>query len=64
MKPKKNEDQCWYFVPSKEGEENTHVSYYGDKCGTETEGMVSYMEIHSIYSHQIQTVLWMPRNAC
>jgi hypothetical protein len=38
------------------------------KCGAETEGKViqslSNLGIHPIYSHQTQTLLWMPRSAC
>jgi hypothetical protein len=38
------------------------------KCGAETEGKknqrLPHLEIHLIYSHQMQTLLWMPRNAC
>ena len=37
------------------------------KFGAETEGVtiqrLPHMEIHPIYSHQMQTVLWMPRIA-
>jgi hypothetical protein len=40
----------------------------GTKCGTETEGKaiqrLPHREIHPIYSHQTQTLLWMPRSAC
>jgi hypothetical protein len=38
------------------------------KCGAETEGKaiqrLPHLGIHPIYSHQTQTLLWMPRNAC
>ena len=38
------------------------------KCGAETEGKaiqrLSHLGIHPIYSHQIQTLLWMPRSTC
>jgi hypothetical protein len=38
------------------------------KCGPETEGKaiqrLPYLGIHSIYSHQKQTLWWMPRTAC
>jgi hypothetical protein len=39
------------------------------KCGAETEGKtilveLSHLRIHSMYSHQTQTVLWMPTSAC
>jgi hypothetical protein len=38
------------------------------KCGAETEGKaiqrLPHLGIHSIYSHQIQTLLWMPGSAC
>jgi hypothetical protein len=36
------------------------------KCGAETEGMtiqrLPHLGIHPIYSHQTQTLLWMPRS--
>jgi hypothetical protein len=38
------------------------------KCGAETKGMTIYrlphLGIHSIYSHQTQTLFWMPTRAC
>jgi hypothetical protein len=38
------------------------------KCGAETEGKAIQRQpllgIHSIYSHQTQTLLWMPGTAC
>jgi hypothetical protein len=38
------------------------------KCGAETEGKaiqrLSHLGIHSIYSHQTRTLLWMPGSAC
>jgi hypothetical protein len=38
------------------------------KYGAETEGKANqrlpYLGIHPIYSHQTQTLLWMPRSAC
>jgi hypothetical protein len=38
------------------------------KCGAETEGKaiqrLPHLEIHSIYSHQTQTILQMPRSVC
>ena len=38
------------------------------KCGAETEGKaiqtLSHPGIHSIYNHQIQILLWMPRSTC
>jgi hypothetical protein len=38
------------------------------ECGAETEEMtiqrLTYLEIHPIYSHQTQTLLWMPTSAC
>jgi hypothetical protein len=38
------------------------------KCGAETEGKATqrlpHLGIHPIYSHQIQTLLWMPTSAC
>jgi hypothetical protein len=38
------------------------------KCGAETEGKAIQrlfnLEIHPIYRHQTQTLLWMPTSAC
>ena len=38
------------------------------KCGAETEGKaiqrLPHLVIQHIYSHQIQTLLWMLRSAC
>jgi hypothetical protein len=38
------------------------------KCGVETEGKaiqsLPHLGIHSIYRHQTQALLWMPRIAC
>ena len=38
------------------------------KCGAETEGKtiqkLLYLRIHLIYSHQTQTLLWMPTSTC
>jgi hypothetical protein len=38
------------------------------KCGAETERMTNqslpHLEIHPIYNHQAQALLWMPTRAC
>ena len=38
------------------------------KCGAEMEGKaiqkLPHLGIHLIYSHQFQTLLWMPRSTC
>jgi hypothetical protein len=38
------------------------------KCRAEAEGngiqRLSHLGIHSIYRHQTQTLLWIPRSAC
>jgi hypothetical protein len=38
------------------------------KCEAEIEGMtiqrLPHLGIHSIYNHQPQTLLWMPRSTC
>jgi hypothetical protein len=38
------------------------------KCGAQTEGKaiqrLPHLGIHPVYSHQTQTLLWMPRSAC
>jgi hypothetical protein len=55
MKLKKKEDQS-----VEEGVTET-------KCESETEGMtiqrLPHLEIHPIYNHQTQTLLWMPTTA-
>jgi hypothetical protein len=64
MKFKKNVDTSvllrrWCKILMKE------VTY--TKCGAETEGMtiqrLPHLGIHPIYSHQTQTLLWMPTSA-
>jgi hypothetical protein len=59
MKPEKKEDQ------------NVEILTGGNieiKCGAETEGKaiqrLPHMGIHPIYSHQAQTLWWMPGSTC
>jgi hypothetical protein len=68
MKLKKKEDQSMdTLVLLRRGNK---IPMGGDtKCGAETEGKdiqrrLSHLGIHSIYSYQTQTLLWMPTSAC
>ena len=64
IKLKKKEDQSMDTLGNKiTMEEDTETKY-----GAETEGKtiqrLLHLMMHPIYSHQIQTLLWMPRSAC
>jgi hypothetical protein len=63
-KLKKKEDQS--LDTWKQGQ-NTH-GVTETMCGTKTEGMtiqrLSKLGIHPMYSHQTQTLLWIPTRAC
>ena len=69
MKPKKKEDQnVDASVLLRRGNKILTRGNIETNCGAETEGKaiqrVPLMGIHPIYSHQIQTLLWMPGSAC
>ena len=69
MKLKKKEDQSVDTLVLLERGNKLPIG--GDtetKCGAETEGKaiqrLPHLGIHPIYSHQTQTLLWMPTSAC
>jgi hypothetical protein len=69
MKLKKKEDQnVGALVLLTSGNKILRGGNMETKCGAETEGKaiqrLSHLEIHPIYSHQTQPLLWMPRSAC
>jgi hypothetical protein len=69
MKLKKKEDQSvGALVLLKRGNKILTGASMKTMCGAETEGKtiqrLSHLGIHSIYSYQMQTLLWMPRNVC
>jgi hypothetical protein len=69
MKPKKKEDQN-VDASVLLGRVNKILTggNMETKCGAETEGKaiqrLPHLRIHPIYSHQIQTLLWMLGGAC
>jgi hypothetical protein len=69
MKLKKKEDQSvGASVFLRNGNKILTGAKPEAKCGAETEGKatqrLSHLRIHSVYSYQTQTLLWMPRSAC
>ena len=60
--------KCGYFDPSLKGKQNTMGGDTERKCAAKTEGKaiqrLPHLGIHPIYSHQTQTLLWMPTSAC
>ena len=65
----KKEDQCVdASVLLRRGNKILIERVTETKCEAETEGStikrLPYLEIHPIYSHQTQTLFWMPRSAC
>jgi hypothetical protein len=69
MKLKKKEDQSVdTSVILRKGNKISRGGVTETKCGAETEGNTTqrlpYLGIHPIYSHQTQTLLWMPTSAC
>jgi hypothetical protein len=69
MKLKKKEDQSvGASVLLRRGTKYSTGVNMEIKCRAETEGKaiqrLSYLWIHSIYSYQTQTLLWMPTSAC
>jgi hypothetical protein len=68
MKLKKKEDQSMdTLVLLRRGNKIPMGGVTETACGAETEGKaierLPHLEIHPIYSHQTQTVLWMPTSA-
>ena len=68
MKLKKEEDQTMGVSVLRKGNKILTGGVAETKCGVETEGKamqrLSHLGIHPIYSHQNQTLLWMPKRAC
>jgi hypothetical protein len=69
MKLKKKENQSvGALVLLRKGNKILTGSNTETKCGAETERKANqrlpYLRIHPIYSHQMQTIFWMPRSAC
>jgi hypothetical protein len=69
MKFKKQEDQNVIpLVLLRRGNKILMRENMETKCGAETEGnaiqRLLHLMIHRIYSHQTQTLLLMPKNAC
>jgi hypothetical protein len=67
MKLKKKEDQSvGASVLLRRG--NKIQEQIWRQCGAETEGKtiqrLPHLGVHPIYSHQTQTLFWMPRSAC
>ena len=68
MKFKKKEDQSVdASVLLRRGNKILMGENMETKCGAETEGKaiqrLLYLGIHLIYSHQTQTLLWIPKSA-
>jgi hypothetical protein len=69
MKVQKKEDQSIdTSVLLRRGNKIPMGGYTETKYRAETEGKaiqrLPYWEIHPIYSHQMQTLLWIPTRAC
>ena len=69
MKLKKKEDQSMdALVLLSRGNKKHTGRNMETKYGAETEGKaiqrLPKLGIHFLYSHQTETLLWMPRNAC
>ena len=69
MKLKKKEDQSvGALVLLRKGNKILTGANMETKCGADTEGKaiqgLCYLGIHPIFSHQTQTLFWMPTNAC
>jgi hypothetical protein len=65
MKLKKKEDQSVAtLILLRRGNKIFMEGVTETTCGAETEGMtiqrLPHLEIHPIYKHQTQTLLWMP----
>jgi hypothetical protein len=69
MKLKKKEDQSVdASVLLRRGNEILTGGNMETKCRVDTEGKaiqrLPHLGIHSIHSHQMKTLLWMPKSAC
>jgi hypothetical protein len=60
--------KCGYFVLYIMGKKIPMEGVTEKNCGAETEGKTTqrlpYLGIFPIYSHQTQTLLWIPARAC
>jgi hypothetical protein len=68
MKLKKKEEQSvGALVLLRRGNKILMGAKMEMKCGAETEGKtiqrLPHLQIYPVYSHQMQTLLWMPRSA-
>jgi hypothetical protein len=63
MKLKKKDQSVGASVLLRRGNQILMGANTEKKCGAETEGKAIHLEIHLIYRHQTQTLLWIPRNA-
>ena len=69
MKLKNKEDQAWILHSflergSKYPWEEIQSIYFGVESEGEAIQWLSHLGMHSIYSYQTQTLLWMPTSAC
>jgi hypothetical protein len=68
MKLKKEDQSVDTLIFLRRGNKIPMKGVTETKCGTETEGMMvqrlPHLEIHLIYNHQTQILLWMPTRAC
>ena len=60
--------KCGYKVLLRRGNKIPMGGVTVTKCGAQTEGnaiqRLSHLGIHPIYTHQTQTLLWIPRSTC
>jgi hypothetical protein len=69
MKLKKKEDQSVDTLILLRRWNKTAIEGVAERnCGLETEEMtmqnLNHLGTHSLYTHQTQTLLWMPNSAC
>jgi hypothetical protein len=68
MQVKKKEDPSVDASALRRGNKTHTGANTVTKCGAETEvktiQRLPHLWIHPIYSHQNQTLLWIPRSAC
>jgi hypothetical protein len=69
MKPKKKEDQSVdASVLLRRGNKillgGNMKTKYGAETGGKATQRLAHLGIYPIYSHQTQTLVWMPRSAC
>jgi hypothetical protein len=68
MKLKKEDQNVHTFFLLRRGNKILTRGFTETNCGGETEEKaiqrLSHLGIHPIYSHQSQTLLWVPKSAC